>query len=156
MEKNGYLQWEVPYEPGRLVAEGFDEEGNLVLTVVNETTGAPAGIDLKPDRQTMKADKKDLVVVNVSIVDEKGRVVPTAENLVVFSLEGPARILGVGNGNPISHEPDKSDRRRAFNGLCQVIVQSTWEAGGIILRAASRGLKPSEIRLSSGEEDQVP
>ncbi|MBA7636841.1 Beta-galactosidase BoGH2A [subsurface metagenome] len=138
------------------MAEGFDEEGNLVLTVVNETTGAPAGIDLKPDRQTMKADKKDLVVVNVSIVDEKGRVVPTAENLVVFSLEGPARILGVGNGNPISHEPDKSDRRRAFNGLCQVIVQSTWEAGGIILRAASRGLKPSEIRLSSGEEDQVP
>jgi beta-galactosidase len=85
----------------------------------------------------------------VAIKDEKGRVVPVADNLVQFSVEGAGTIIGTGNGNPSSHEPDKASQRKAFNGYCLVLVQSGKEAGEIKLKAFSEGLKETEIIIKS-------
>ncbi len=62
---------------------------------------------LKPDREAIDANGADAAVFTVSIVDASGRVVPLAGNKVSFVLEGPGHILGVGNGDPSCHEPDK-------------------------------------------------
>ena len=46
----------------------------------------------------------------------------------------------MGNGNPSSHEADKASNQRAvFNGLAEVIVQSTSQPGSIVLTATSSG-----------------
>jgi beta-galactosidase len=82
-------------------------------------------------------------------VDEKGRTVPTAGNMVRFSVTGPGKILGVGNGDSSCHEPDKATQRSAFNGLCMVLLQTTRAPGDIILTAESNGLKTSAITLNS-------
>ena len=67
-------------------------------------------------------------------------VVPVAANEVQFSVTGPAKIIGVGNGDPSSHEPDRATKRKAFNGLCMALVQSTGEAGEIRIQAQGQGL----------------
>jgi beta-galactosidase len=85
----------------------------------------------------------------VSIKDTKGRVVPTANNLVKFTIEGPGKIIGTGNGNPTSHEPDKASQRMAFNGYCLVLVQSDRQAGQIKLTATSDALVGSEINIKT-------
>jgi beta-galactosidase len=100
------LQWTVPYRPGVLSAKGY-RQGQVVTEDRVETTGAPASLRLAPDRTDLEADGKDLAIVAVSVVDARGRIVPVASNAVVFKLEGPGRIIGVGNGDPSSHEPDK-------------------------------------------------
>jgi beta-galactosidase len=100
------LKWSVPYEPGALSARGYNG-GRLAAEAVVETTGAPAAVQLKPDRPAIEADGRDDAVFTVSVVDEQGRVVPVASNKVSFEVEGPGRILGVGNGDPSCHEPDK-------------------------------------------------
>jgi beta-galactosidase len=46
------------------------------------------------------------VVYTVSAVDANGRAVPVAQNKINFAIAGAGRILGVGNGDPSSHEPD--------------------------------------------------
>jgi len=143
------VEWEVPYAPGELVAVGLRKGKPVVMTVVS-TTGPAAAIRLQPDRGSIAADGRDAVPVRVSITDGQGRVVPTADNLVRFSVSGPARIMGVGNGNPSSHEPDKAEQRRAFNGLCLVILQSTGKRGTIHLTAHARGLKPARIAIKAG------
>jgi beta-galactosidase len=76
-------------------------------------------------------------------------VVSTANNLVQFSIVRPGRIIGTGNGNPSSHEPDKAAQRMAFNGLCLVLVQADRTAGEIRLQASSETLKGAEIVLKS-------
>jgi len=78
-----------------------------------------------------------------------GRTVPTAGNVVRFGVQGPGKILGVGNGDSSSHEPDKASQRSAFHGLCMVLVQTTGTAGEIVLTAESDGLKPTAITLKS-------
>ena len=106
MKNNSHLAWEVKYAPGTLSAKGYDADGQIVAETKVETTGDPAAIQLEPDRATINADGEDVSVITVSVADAQGRVVPVATNLVDFSLEGPGKILGVGNGDPSCHEPD--------------------------------------------------
>jgi beta-galactosidase len=100
------LKWMVPYAPGALSARG-SKGGRVVAETKVETTGAPAAVQLRPDRAAIDANGEDVAVVTVSITDAQGRVMPVAGNEVSFELEGPGRILGVGNGDPSCHEPDK-------------------------------------------------
>jgi beta-galactosidase len=150
-----HLEWKVPYQPGVLTAKAW-KQGKLAATTKVETTGAPAAIRLTPDRPNLSADGEDTTVVNVAVVDAKGRVVPTAENELEFSVNEAARILGVGNGDPSSHERDCATRRRAFNGLCQVILQTSGKAGVIQLTAQAMGLKAGAAAIQAKPAERRP
>ncbi len=106
MAKNGHLEWTVPYSAGTLKAIGYTA-GKNVLTETVQTTSAAAIIALEAHKTTLKADAQDVAVIKVSMLDKKGLPVPDANNEVSFKLQGPGRIIGVGNGNPTSLEPDK-------------------------------------------------
>ena len=105
MKRNSEIRWKVKYAPGTLSAKGF-KGGRQVAETKVETTGEPASVNLIPDHASIKANGRDLSVITVAVLDAQGRMVPTASNLVHFELEGPGRILGVGNGDPSCHEPD--------------------------------------------------
>jgi beta-galactosidase len=99
------LKWKVKYAPGTLGARAF-RNGEVVAETKVETTGAPAALRLVPDRAELRADGEDVAAVTVSVVDAQGRVVPTANVPITFALAGPGRIIGAGNGDPASREPD--------------------------------------------------
>lgn len=141
-------KWKVRYDPGTLEIRGYNN-GRLAAREKIETTGEPYAISLTPHQTTPLADGKDVVVVNVAVVDRKGRTVPTASNAIRFDLQGCARIIGVGNGDPSSHEPEKGNTRKAFHGLCQVILQTTGTKGNINLTASADGLKSKKIEFFS-------
>jgi beta-galactosidase len=105
MEKNGHLEWKVKYEPGTLLARGYKDGREIVRDQV-DTTGEPAAIQLVPDRAAIKADSEDVSVITIQVNDAKGRMVPVAGNEITFAIQGPGKIIGVGNGDPSSHEPD--------------------------------------------------
>jgi beta-galactosidase len=105
MPRNGHLEWKVAYAPGALEARGY-RGGQVVATTRVETTGAPAQLVLTPDRAVINSDGADVAVFTVSAHDAQGRTVPTAANVVNFEIKG-GRIIGVGNGDPGCHEPDR-------------------------------------------------
>jgi beta-galactosidase len=142
------LEWELVYKPGKLEARGYNK-GRTVAKDIVETTTAPSQIALNSDCDTLKADGCDVAVIKVAIKDAMGRVVPVADNLVKFSIEGPGRIIGTGNGDPSSHEPDKATQRKAFNGFCLVLIQTDKTAGEIRLKASSETIKSAEVILKS-------
>ena len=148
MPVNSHLEWSVPYAPGVLAARGFKDNQEAAYTE-RRTTGAPARLTLHPDRKTICADGEDVVVINVAIEDENGLVVPGASDLVKFSIEGSAKIIGVGNGNPSSHEPDQASQRSAFGGLCQVILQAAAQPGDILLLAEAQGLQHARTLIKA-------
>lgn len=147
MPQNGHLEWRVNYAPGELKAIGRNE-GVTAAQAVNVTTGVPYQLKLEPDTDQITADGRDVVVVRVSVLDEFGHTVPNADNEIIFTVEGPGLILGVGNGNPSSHEPDKSNRRRAFNGHCLLLVQTVNQEGMIKIHASSNGLRSFNSTVS--------
>lgn len=150
MPRNGHLEWDVVYEPGKLEAIGL-KNGKLIRTAV-ETTDKAYQIVLTPDRKMIKADGNDVSVINVTVLDNKGREVPDAMNLIQFQLKGDAEILGVGNGDPSSHEDDKcldgKWKRSLFNGKCQIILQSLEKEGEFSLTASSEDLKNTTATIA--------
>jgi beta-galactosidase len=136
--------WPVIYKPGKLEAKGY-KAGKLVKQDIVETTTVPAQVALTSNVTSLKADGCDVAVIKVAIKDVRGLVNPTANNLVKFTIEGPGKIIGTGNGNPTSYEPDKASQRMAFNGYCMVLVQSEKQSGEIRLKALSDDLKGTEI-----------
>lgn len=142
MPRNGHLQWKVKYEPGVLEAVAYKKGRKITKRI--ETTGLPAEVVVTPYKTTMLADGSDVSVINITVVDREGREVPNANNMIRFKISGPGKIIGVGNGDPSSHEPDKCAdgmwQRSLFNGKCQVIVQGTKTPGMIKFEATAEGL----------------
>ena len=87
--------------------------------------------------------------VAVKILDAQSRVVPLADNEVAFEIQGEGKIIGLDNGYLASHEDFKGSRKKAFNGLCLAIVQSTAKPGRIQLTAASPGLKSGSVAITT-------
>lgn len=106
MEKNGHLDWVVPYAPGILEAIGY-KGGKRVLSDVVKTTGAPAALQLSAHKTTLVADRQDIAMITVAAVDKSRLPVPTAGNEITFRVQGPGKIIGVGNGDPTSLEKER-------------------------------------------------
>lgn len=142
MARNSHLKWTVNYEPGTLEAIAYKKWKRLTKKI--ETTGQPVEVVVTPYKTTILADGKDATVLNITVLDREGREVPDADNLIRFSIEGDGKIIGVGNGDPSSHEPDKCAdgawQRTLFNGKCQVIIQSGTKPGMIKFDARATGL----------------
>ena len=149
MSRNGHLEWKVNYEPGTLKAVAT-KKGRQFETSVS-TTGEAYKIVATPDRTSISADGRDVTVVNISVLDKEGREVPDAMNLIHFTISDNGKIIGVGNGNPSSHEADKYEdgkwQRQLFNGKCQVVIQSGKQKGDLIFTASGDGLQNADIKI---------
>jgi len=141
MERNRHLAWQVPYAPGTLEAVGYNG-GKRVAASQQRTAGPAHAVQLVADRRRIASDGRDLSVLRAEIVDRNGIVVPDSDALVRFDVAGPARVIGVGNGDPTSLEPDQAPQRRAFHGLCQAVLQSRGGSGSIKVSATAAGLQP--------------
>jgi len=141
-----HLVWKVAYVPGELKAVGKRANGEMMTQVVR-TAGKPAKIMLKADRDVITGNGTDLSFVTVTITDKEGTVVPHADNLVTFAIEGGGFIAGVDNGDQISHDPFKASCRKAFNGMCLAVIQSLGKPGMIKLTATSPGLETASLDI---------
>ena len=155
MPRNGHLKWKAVYQPGKVVAVGY-KNGKRILTEKIETTKPAAKIVMKADRQMITADGRDVSVVTIELHDQNGRIVPDACNMLKFTLEGNGRIIGAGNGDPQymgEDHPKEKDCRAfsipAFNGLAQVLIQSSQEPSALRLTANGEGLKTGIILITT-------
>src|SRR5271165_827167 len=148
--KDSHVAWNVTYAPGTIEARGY-KHGALALVVKRETTGAPARLVMRADRPEISADGEDVAMFKVEVQDAAGRMVPVTGNEVTFQATGAGTLIGVGNGDPTSHESDIGSARKAFSGLCMAIVQSTKQPGQITMEASSPGLTPASVAISSKE-----
>lgn len=144
-----HLAWDVPYEPGSLKAVGT-KDGKVVVEKEITTTGEAASIGLSADRNNLILNRRDVAHVTVQILDDLRRVVPDADNEITFEVQGEGKLIGLDNGNPESHEDYKSNQRRGFHGLCLAIVQSSARPGKVRVTAASPGLKPGNLTITTG------
>jgi beta-galactosidase len=148
MNKDSHLAWIVKYAPGAIEARGF-KDGKQVMTAKRETTGPAAKLMMNGNRKEVSADGEDVAMFAVEVHDAQGRVVPIADNEVTFRVSGEGKLIGVGNGDPTSHESDKGTSRKAFSGFCMAIVQSTKTAGNITVEATSPGLTPASVTIAT-------
>ena len=143
-----HVMWRVVYHPGTICVVAR-KNGKEVRRQTVRTAGAPHHLRFTPEQKELKADGKSLCFVQVEVVDKDGTLCPHAENQLFFSVDGPARIAGVDNGNAASMERFKDNKRKAFAGKCLVVLQSTGEKGQIALSAKGIDLQESRVLVET-------
>jgi beta-galactosidase len=149
------LLWQVPFQPGELVAVAYTG-GKAVARDAVHTAGVAARIRLSADRRVIQADGDDLSFITVRIEDKDGHLCPLADNLVSFRVSGVGRIAAVDNGNAATIESFHADRRKAFNGLALLIIRSALgQPGTIEVAASSDGLAAGHLEIVARDKAPV-
>jgi hypothetical protein len=154
-------EWRVTYRPGTLCALAYRGDRVVAETIVETTGPAVAlGLEVHPSARAdaIPADGAFALPITVFATDAQGRRVPTADDHVTFAIDGPATILGVGNGDPnlsragqsflaqplprpgAGHHSDYNDTRRDHAGRRRAEPRPRDAAPHVIVRAdSSRG-----------------
>ena len=145
-----HVSWRVPFTPGTLKAVSR-RDGKDVLTKEINTAGEAAQLALIPDRTLIHADGTDLSFVTVEVRDKEGNLVPLANNLLKFTVEGNGFIAGTDNGDQNDPVSLKKPERHAFYGKAMVVVQNNGKKGNITLKATAEGLPEATTTLQVQE-----
>jgi beta-galactosidase len=146
--QEGVLTWKLPFSPGVLKAVG-KRDGMEACEFALRTAGDASRIELHSDVDRLAANGQDVAQIEYDVVDDSGVRVPDADQEVSFELGGPARILGIGNGDVTNSEPVRAPGHRSFQGRGLMFIQSTGERGAILLTASAAGLRPAKLALIS-------
>jgi beta-galactosidase len=138
----------VPYAPGTLKAAGVNGDREVATSVL-QTVGEPVRLRLTADRKLLHADGEDLSFITVEAVDAEGRLQPNASTEVQFTLNGPATLLAVGNGDGTSKEAYQGDHRALFNGRALMVVRSARTPGAVRITASAPAMAPAEISIET-------
>ncbi len=133
-------QFEVPYQPGELVAVGI-KDGKEVARQTLKTTGKPTQLKITVEENTFQGVKNDLAYFNIEVLDENGLLVPNAEIQVEFEISGNGKLQAVASENPKEMHSFQQPRVKTFSGKCQLIVRLDKAGGEIKVTAKSDGLQ---------------
>ncbi|ADV49788.1 Beta-galactosidase [Cellulophaga algicola DSM 14237] len=142
------LSWQVAYQPGSLKVVAYTN-GKQVASKEIKTAGKPAKISLVADRNTIKADGKDLSFVSVSIEDKDGNLCPNAANLINFKVEGAGVLEAVGNGNSASLESFQENYIKSFFGKSLAIIKGTENTGEVTITATGENLATASLIIKT-------
>jgi beta-galactosidase len=144
--KNRAITWEMPFEKGTLKAVAKNK-GVEAASFELRTTGQANTIMASADKKSFKADRESLDHVYVTLCDEAGNCVYSADNEITCEISGPARLIGMDDSNPSNVEDYKDNKQHAFHGKVLVYLQSTDKAGKVTIRLTSPGLKDAVVTL---------
>lgn len=143
------IKWDnVKYEAGNIEAVA-KTGGKVVARHKIETTSEAVTLKAASDNPEWKADGMDLQHIRIEAVDKKGRRVKGASSKVTFTVDGPAELAGVINGDITSEELTVGNTRRLYNGTATAILRSTGAAGKVTLTATADGLRPVKLILKT-------
>jgi len=141
------LKWDVEYQPGDIKVVAYNN-GKQVAEKQIFTAGVATQLKLMADRAELTADGYDLSYITVDVLDKNGNLVPDADNLIHFTVEGAAEVAAVGNGDSATVEPFIADYRHAFNGKAVLIVRTIkGKTGNIKVNANSKELAVEAITI---------
>lgn len=135
------------YEPGEVKVVAYDNKGNAVDEKTVKTAGKPHRIELIPDRTQLSADGKDLVYINVRVIDKDGNLSPLDQRMINFSVKGKGKYRAAANGDPTSLDLFHLPQMPLFNGQLTAIAQAAEENGKLIFEAKAKGLKTATIEI---------
>ncbi|HSE33670.1 MAG TPA: glycoside hydrolase family 2 TIM barrel-domain containing protein [Pyrinomonadaceae bacterium] len=141
--------WRVAFKPGVIKAVGVNG-GRIAATYELRTAGKSSKITLAVKRNTIANTWDDVVFVNVSVLDKDGTLVPDADDLISFKVEGAGVVAALDSADSYSHEPYQARQRKAFQGMCLALLKASGNRGKIKLTASSPGLKGDAVEVSVG------
>ncbi len=144
------FEYEVVYEPGVLIANGYDADGRLTAQdMIFTSTGEAKGLELKAWYSCVDYNSSDLAFIECNVVDDYGVRVPDAADNITFTVDG-GTVLGTDNGNSPDTTNMHSPSRDAFHGKVLCVIRHDGKPGTMTVTASGEGLGQKQIRIEKG------
>ncbi len=141
--------WQVAYEPGEITAVAYDDKGTEIARETRYSFGDGVKLNVKVNKQVLRADGEDLAFLEIGVLDEAGHPVENAMNYVEVLVSGEGRLLGLDNGDSTDNDEYKGNVRKLFNGKLLAVVASKAEAGEIVVTVNGKGLQSASMILKA-------
>ncbi|MDR2931972.1 MAG: DUF4982 domain-containing protein [Oscillospiraceae bacterium] len=149
-DKRRYIaDYMLPYQKGALKAMAYDAAGAVIAQDIRASFGDAVRVHIEADKETVRADGRDLAFLTISTEDAIGRPVENANARVSVSVSGAGRLIGLDNGDSTDYDSYKGTSRRLFSGKLLAIVAPTYEAGPITVTVESTGLESATMTLEA-------
>ncbi|TDD95718.1 glycoside hydrolase family 2 TIM barrel-domain containing protein [Flavobacterium cellulosilyticum] len=145
-ENDSPREWNVTFAEGTIKAIGKNN-GKVVAQEAFTSAGEPAKIIITKSNPTLSNNWDDVSFITATVVDEKGIPCVNADNLIKFTISDSGKIIGVDNGNVMSHESYQSPERHAYNGKAIAIIKASQNGGKIEIKATAEGLESGAITV---------
>lgn len=145
--KTGIIYWDIPYQPGKLLTEGCDKDGNVMSFYSIKSSGRPYALRVSADRTKLSSDRAT-AHLTVEVIDEEGTPVKLGDNEITCTIQGPARLLGLEGSNNSDMSDYTDNRHRAYHGRLLAYIQTVGEKGQVRVKFTSPLLKGTELLLN--------
>jgi len=142
-------KWQIPYRKGTLKAVAYDENGAVIAEDTRRSFGDASKMILTADKTELVADGRDLIFVEISMVDADGIPVGNANNRVEVSVQGAGRLVGLDNGDSTEYDSYKGTSRKLFSGKLLAIIAAKLEPGTISMEVTSNGMEPQKLKFTA-------
>ncbi len=143
-----HLSWDVPYTRGSLTAIGRDAEGNEIARVELKPIGAPHHLRVGADKTALRADGRDVLQLEIALVDDSGTVVPDQDAQVRVTVEG-GELLGMDNGLSRDHTLYRCGHRATYRGLAYAIIRAPRKTGKVTVKVQADGMEPVTMQCAA-------
>lgn len=152
MPTDGHLEWTATYRPGFLLAKGY-RNGRLAMKETVKTASGACEIC------TEAFVRPGTAIVDICLRDRNGNIVPDAACAITAEIDGPAYIMGTGNGDSAWKESERPSAA-ASRTVCASNSVHTWPAfsgrAQLILGSESRDFGLGKIRVRLSAEGCTP
>lgn len=135
------------YEPGTLTAVSY-EAGKEVSRQELVTPGEPVRLQIRLERDRIKADGQNLLYGTVEILDRDSRRVWNRDRKLQVSLEGEAvRLAAFGTGEPVTEENYTTGAFTSYEGRAMFILRAGYEPGEVKVHVRGDGLEEASAMV---------
>ncbi len=149
LERNRIMWNDVVYQPGELKVVAYDKDGKKAEEKIIKTAGEAFTTKITPDRTDIIACPKDLVFLEIDVVDKDGNLCPRASRFMFVKVKGAGKLRALCNGDPTDHTPFSADYMKSFSGKLVATIEPSDEAGEIQVDVYGMKLKSNTIKLKT-------
>lgn len=150
-----YAQWEIPFEEGSIQAIAYDEKGRLITQTVGNslrsTSGKPAKIMARANKDALYKDSYDLAYVTIDVVDENDNLITNADNLINVEVSENGVLLALDNGFQEDMDSFKVCQKKAYAGKLLAIIGGKAGLDSIEVKITSPGLEEAILKIDLKE-----
>lgn len=112
------MWWDIPYKKGKIEVVAYNEQGQKAATSTIRTAGKPHHLEIIWANEN--ENPEELCYYTVRIVDRKGNLCPTANNLIRYEGDG---FVAAANGDAACLDSFVKPQMHAFAGQCTFIIR---------------------------------
>lgn len=146
--KDFWAKFPCTYEPGEVVAVGYDADGKELYRESMKTALQETIITAKPDKTKLAAGGEDFCFVDISITDKDGTLKRLPEYEIHIKVEGAGTLQGFGSAYHMNTEKYNQSHHKTYLGCLQAVIRSSTEAGVIRIVLSADGLESSVTQLT--------